>query len=119
MEHFEIKEYYASFDPVGQTPLPSLIALLKRVMTNCQENRVSRLQVNLTRLTHHWLTTPDRYFLAEGLARFWDRSIKLSLICRTDQIDPQRFGQLVASNRGLNISIFTSEEDGLAWLLES
>jgi hypothetical protein len=43
---------------------------------------------------------------------------RMAALARPDQIDPQRFGETVARNRGMNIRIFSELQPALSWLLE-
>jgi hypothetical protein len=52
-----------------------------------------------------------------GLAVIWDPGIKLAMLGRPDQPAPERFGALVARNRGLHHGFYTDEAEAMAWLL--
>jgi hypothetical protein len=43
--------------------------------------------------------------------------IKVAAVCRPEQLDPQRFGEMVARNRWVNARVFTSVEDAEKWLM--
>jgi hypothetical protein len=119
LEHFEVKEGYATFRPEGPTTLPAgFLAILAEAMAVCREKGVTRLLVDTRKLTHAPLTTAQRFSFGEGLAAFWDRSMTLALLCRADQLDPERFVTLVAANRGLHVSAYESEAAALSHLLE-
>jgi hypothetical protein len=40
------------------------------------------------------------------------------MVARAEMIHPQKFGVLVATNRGLVSNIFTTEAEARAWLAE-
>ena len=109
---------YATFRPAGPTTAQDLLELLKKTMTACQESRLTRVLVDITRLTHKPFTTIDRFQFASGLAASWDRGIKLAIAGREDQVDQEGFGVLVAKNRGLYVGVYTSEGEALTWLLK-
>jgi hypothetical protein len=119
LEHFEICEGYASFRPVGRVTWKTALELFEQAMGACSENCVTRLLVSTALLTHTPLTLAERYFLGEGLARRWDRSIRLSVVARADQIDPDRFGWRVARNRGLDFGLYEIEAEAIRWLFEA
>jgi hypothetical protein len=64
-------------------------------------------------------TITQRFGIMEDWATASAGQIKVALVVQAWLINPQRFGVLVARNRGLNIAVFTSEQDASAWLLGS
>src|SRR5262245_8952550 len=118
LERFEVREGYAHFRPIGRVTWRSAITLFEQAMAACNENQVTKVIVDTKLLTHQPLTLADRYFLGEALARLWDRSIKLCVVARSDQIDPDRFGWRVAHNRGLDFGLFEDETEAMQWLFE-
>jgi hypothetical protein len=119
LEQFEVNEGYAAFRPEGPTTLPAgVLALLAQAMAACHEEGVTRLLFDARQLTHTPVTTVERFGFGNDLAAFWDRSVKLVLLARPDQIDSERFSLLVAANRGLPIGVHESEAEALSHLLE-
>jgi hypothetical protein len=61
----------------------------------------------------------DRYFFAES-ARIFARYklIKTAYLARPEQVDSQKFGEMVARNRWINARIFTNLKDAEEWLSE-
>jgi hypothetical protein len=117
LEHFEVNEGYATFRPEGPITVADLLSLWQEALKVCRENAVTRLLIDHRKTTHASLTTVDRFRFSEGLAAFWDREIRLVLLCRPDQIDPERIGVVVAANRGLQVSVVDSEAEALRHLL--
>jgi len=111
-----VHEGYARFAPAGPGTVGSLAAVLEHVMQECQTFAQTRLLVNVRSLDFPSLSAVDRYELSETVAGFWDRSILLAMVARADQIDPERFGQKVAVNRGLFVAVFTDEVPAVEWL---
>ena len=65
------------------------------------------------------VSLPDRYFAgerAEIFARY--KLIKLAVVVRPEQLDPQRFGEMVMLNRWVNARVFTTDKDAEEWLLK-
>jgi hypothetical protein len=61
----------------------------------------------------------DRYLFGEHtqiLARC--SVVKVAVVARPERVDPERFAEMVAQNRGINLRIFTSVEDATEWLLK-
>ena len=42
----------------------------------------------------------------------------IAFLGRTELLDPRRFGEMVARNRGVNVRVFTDENEARAWLRE-
>jgi hypothetical protein len=59
----------------------------------------------------------DRFFLGTSSQIFACHRIKVAFVSRPEQIDPQKFGVLVARNRGVTVEVFTDFQDAEEWLL--
>ena len=59
-------------------------------------------------------------FAAQTVADFAERGVsratKFAYVLREPVLDPQRFGETVAVNRGMFVKAFDSPEDALQWL---
>ena len=63
--------------------------------------------------------TPDtfeRFLMAVEWAEEAKAGLRLALVARPELIHPQKFGVLVAANRGLVSNIFATEAGARAWL---
>src|SRR5262245_16142522 len=91
------------------------------IAEHCNRANKNKLLLNFTeaREAYGKATLVDRYFLAErGQIFAHYKLIKVAGVDRPERIDPQKFGQLVAQNRGVNARAFTTVEDAEEWLLE-
>jgi len=88
------------------------------IAEHCKRTKNKRLLIDGTGVKTHF-SIVDRYYLAkklwEGFAL--DR-VKIAAVNTEEQIDPQRFGELVAHNRNLNLRGFTDFQAAEKWLLE-
>jgi hypothetical protein len=114
---FEVKDAYALFRPSGRASVESFLALIESAVRACQSEGVTKMLLDARKLEHPPLTTHQIFAFATGLAAFWDRRIRLAIVSRPDQMDPERFGRLVAGNRGLHFSSHLDEADALRDLL--
>jgi hypothetical protein len=72
------------------------------------------------------LSTMDRYRLSVDLAdRARDfalaqggRQLRIATLANPSLIDPRRFGENVAVNRGADVRVFTGAGEAIAWLRE-
>lgn len=60
-------------------------------------------------------TDLDRYNLGLQMGRRW-RNIPYALVAHPSMVDPRRFGELVAQNRGVNGKVFTDRTEAGRWL---
>jgi hypothetical protein len=77
----------------------------------------NKLLLDLTEC-HGEISLADRYFFAES-ARIFARYklIKAAYLARPEQVDSQKFGEMVARNRWINARIFTNIKNAEEWLL--
>jgi len=59
----------------------------------------------------------DRYLFGEALQVFAIHRIKVAFFSRPEQIDPRKFGVVVAQNRGVSVDAFTDFQAAEEWLL--
>jgi hypothetical protein len=59
----------------------------------------------------------DRFFLGTSSQVFAIHRIKVAFVCRLEQLDPRKFGALVAQNRGVTVEVFTDLQAAEEWLL--
>ena len=112
-----IEAGYARFAPRGFLTIPLLVAGLEQAMLQCQQLGQTRLLFDMRRMEHPPFSTTDRYDLSHAPAEFWDRSILLAAVARPEQLDPDRFAQKVAANRGLFVGAYVDEKEAIEWLL--
>jgi hypothetical protein len=59
-------------------------------------------------------------FAADSVFKFRDRGVspatKFAYVLKEPVLDPRRFGETVAVNRGMNVKAFDNLEDALGWL---
>lgn len=61
----------------------------------------------------------DRFELGTRIAKHYretDPRVRLALLGDEPMIHPERFGELVARNRGADARVFTDEDAALAWI---
>ena len=44
------------------------------------------------------------------------RTFKIALLARKEQVSPDKFFQTVSRNRGVNLTVFTENDEALGWL---
>jgi hypothetical protein len=115
-----VLESHASYRPVGHASFREAVDLASQVIAFCHDHAIRRLLLDSTGLTGLGSPTDsDRYYMAERFAPAAMGVVKVVIVARQDFIDPERFGMLVARNRGLRGNVFATEVEALEWLLNS
>ena len=118
-EHFEVMENYSCYRMAGNGPLAEALGKAIEAITFARENGIRHLLIDTTK----WLgvanpDTLERYDVGSAFSKAAAWEVKVATVVRPEMIDPERFGILVATNRGLIGNVFDSEKDALAWLLD-
>jgi hypothetical protein len=114
---FSIEGARATFRPAGRVSFDDAVALIRRAIDAACASGTRELLVDTRGLTG--FASPDtfeRFLAAVQWAEGGAGRLRLSMVARPEMIDPDRFGVLVAANRGLTSNIFTGEDDARAWL---
>ena len=82
----------------------------------CKRSKNGRLLIDTTRYEVK-ISAIDRFHLGERLQVFASHRIKVAFVSRPEQIDPRKFGALVAQNRGVSVDAFTDLCAAEEWLL--
>ncbi len=116
-DNFVLVEGRGLYRPAGSVSFDKAVALVRAAIAAARENQVRGLLVNTTGLTG--FSAPDlfeRFLAAVAWAEESRGGVHLAMVARAEMIHPQKFGVLVAANRGLVSNIFTTEDEALAWL---
>jgi len=118
--HFQIEEMtgYLALRLTGTGAAEEIWRQYEFIAEFCKRDNNNKLLLDFTE-THIKLSLADRYFLAES-ARVFARYklIKVAFLGRPEQVDSQKFGEIVARNRWINARVFTTVEDAEEWLLK-
>jgi hypothetical protein len=88
------------------------------IAERCERANKNKLLLDFTE-TYVETSLADKYILGEQaqiFARY--KVIKVAAVARPEQVDPERFGEMVARNRGVDGRVFTNAEDAKGWLLK-
>jgi hypothetical protein len=87
------------------------------IAEDCKHTKNDKLLIDTTGYDVK-ASTVDRFLLGERGQIFACYRIKVAFFSRPEQIDPQKFGVLVARNRGVNVDAFTDFQAAEEWLLK-
>jgi RimJ/RimL family protein N-acetyltransferase len=116
-DHLTLEEGYAAYRPVGKAAPPQAIDELIAALTWCRQAGIARLMCD----ARGWsaidgMDTSERFQLGKRAADVARGHVKVAMVLTRTQVDPERFGETVARNRGLDVEIFFNEVEALTWV---
>jgi hypothetical protein len=102
---------------LGAFQVPRFKRQVDLAVQACKERKLSLLLLDYTPLTGV-PTTLDRYEISTHGAQAARGLTKLCGYARPEQVG-DKFGALVARNRGLNVNVFPDRDEAVRWLLEA
>jgi CheY-like chemotaxis protein len=119
LDNFVVEEGRGLYRPTGSVSFDEAVALVRGAIAVARGNRLRDLLVDTTALTGFASpNTFERFLAAVEWAKEARYGVRLAMVARAEIIHPQKFGVLVAANRGLVSNIFTTEAEARAWLAE-
>ena len=100
----------------GDCEVAWVLALIDRVADAATSTPTRSVLVDVTAL-QVTLTDLDRYNIGMQVARRW-RGVPYAMVAAPEVVDPRRFGEMVARNRGVHGQVFTDRAEALRWLDE-
>jgi hypothetical protein len=85
------------------------------IAEHCKRTKNDKLLIDTTEYDVK-ASLVDRFLLGERSQIFAIHRIKVAFFCRPEQIDPQKFGALVARNRGVSVDVFADFKAAEEWL---
>jgi CheY-like chemotaxis protein len=107
------------YRPTGSVSFDEAVDLVRGAIAAARKNRLRDLLVDTTKLTG--FASPDtfeRFLAVVEWVKEARSGVRLAMVARPEMIHPQKFGVLVAANRGLVSNIFTTEAEARAWLAD-
>jgi hypothetical protein len=98
------------------TSLEAIRLFLNQILEACATLKPPRLLVNMSALKIT-LSTTERYDIGMLGSRLAPHVQRVAVLASAPLIDREKFGVMVASNRGLTVDIFSDRTEALAWLL--
>jgi len=116
-EYLEIKEGVCEFRPRGESTLVETVTLITSAIAYCRQRRIDKLLVDATGLDGVPIPTlVYRFLMVEEWAEVAESMVVGALVVHAEYIHPEKFGVRVAAAFGLEIDVFTSEDDAFMWL---
>ena len=102
---------------LGAGTVEEILRQFESIVEHCERANKNKLLLDYTE-AYGDISLWDRYFLGDRAQIFACHMIKVAGVARPEQLDPQRFVELVAQNRRVKYRGFTNTEDALEWLLK-
>ena len=87
------------------------------IAEHCRRTKNDKLLIDTTECDVK-VSLMDRFLVGERLLVFARHRIKVAFFSRPEQLDPGKFGALVAQNRGASVDAFTDFQAAEEWLLK-
>jgi len=103
----------------GSYEIESTLAAYARAFEIAESNHVNAVLFEALDLTGTPPTVMDRFTMGKYVSELYltyGGKIRMAIVGSEPYIDPDRFGETVATNRGGDVGVFTSMTDALAWL---
>jgi hypothetical protein len=119
----EILDEYILIVFEGTMDLSRAISFIEPAYKICSENKKAKLLVDVSSVEGDFSTTMRfEYFtkLADANVQLklkYGISVKTAYYGKIPLVDPDRFGKMVAVNRGINTNVFTDYREALDWLI--
>ena len=81
----------------------------------CKRTNKNKLLIDFTGANVK-ISFADRYFLGDNARIFAQYRLTVAAVERPERIDPKKFGELVAQNRGVNVRVFSDTQAAKEWL---
>ena len=107
---------------VGEGVANDVLQQFAFIAEHCKRANFKRLLIDVT-AAHNKnsigaVSRLIRFNFADKSQVFACLTIKVAVVARPEHLDPQRFGELVAQNRGVNLRGFTDVQSAEEWLLK-
>jgi len=119
---FKVKDNYLSVTVSGHFSLSEVKRMYTDALEALLENDLSKLFLDAYKVKGE-ITTIQRYYFGEFTAyeslKYLEKGLKritVSVCGNEPIIDPRRFGEIVARNRGLNLKVTTDKNESLKFL---
>ena len=111
-----IHQGYASIELTNLKAVDFVVAQLLDASQECQRHDIVRLAVYVPRVSSPEMSTLHVFQIITALVPQWNRRLHVAVILSFKPGQLEEFALLVARNRGINISMFSNENEALAWL---
>jgi len=118
------KEGYLLITISGEYSLPSTVEAINLILEFCAEHKPSKVLVDVSPIKGS-IPSMDRFYFGEAFAaRYFEEKksgkvshARFAFLGKYPIVDPNRFGETVAVNRGMTLKVSIDRDEALDWLL--
>lgn len=114
--YFQLKKEYLLVRVTGNYNKTKFLAMIDEISARCQKENSTRVLIDALAVQNANISTTDRYFLGERIAQRFRNNFKITIAWPPEHID--RFAEIVASNRGVDIYVSGDLKLAEDWLIK-
>lgn len=116
---FEPGDGHAVFRLTGEHTLAGGVERIRAAIAQARAQRLSKLMIVITDTTGYDVPSLSmRLVMMRSWADAADGLVRAVIVCRSEFIDPHKFGIMMAANFGMTANVFDNEAEAVAWLRE-
>ena len=101
----------------GEGKAEEALLNFEQIAEQCTRTNNKKLLIDCTEAKTE-ISTVDMYEQGEGAKLFNRYGIKIAVVVSEDKLEPEKFAEMVARNRGVNACVFTDYKTAEQWLLK-
>lgn len=113
----EVRSNHIYFYPANRQNLNDYIPLIKQIIALSAQSNTYALLANVSAVAQKPPTTGAVFSFLVSLMTFWNRQIRVAVVDSFGWLQLDSFPLTVAMNRGMQVVLFSSEEEALHWLV--
>jgi hypothetical protein len=115
--HFEDEKRFVRVRFTGLWPISEVSPALPKILEECRARKQDLLFIDFSGVENKKVSLAERFRLGKSALGFAGKLRRIVVLGRADLIDRQKFGEMVARNRGINIRVFLTVDEATQWLL--
>jgi len=116
-DDLSIEDGYACFLPAGEFALHEITRRIDEAIAYCRDNKIRALVIDITRATGFPPPTlTERFHFISHWAFTSAGMVAICLVARPEMVLPDKFGVVIAANRGLKGDVFTDRDKAIEWV---
>ena len=117
--HVDVREDYVCLRCFGVFEQRSALEIFNRAFQITAQKELNAVVIDAREVTGNPPSTMERYEIGDFVAELRANGICLALVAREPILDPRRFAETVALNRGAWVKGFTDFDEAIVWLKAS
>jgi hypothetical protein len=101
----------------GEGKAEEALLNFEQIVEQCKRTNNKKLLIDCTKAKTD-IALVDMYEQGEGAKLFERYGIKIAVVVPEDKLEPEKFAEMVARNRGVNACVYTDYQTAEEWLLK-